>query len=308
MSDHDAASDPIDKAYVEAEALLSDEAVRVARRERVLGAVAREAEAAAAESLPLTPRPVWRRGRWLAAAGVAGLGLILATQIYPDWRGPRTAQVGPAAPTPAASSLAAVRALPPPPAAAPPPPPIAVVPRASPPVLVQTVPPQSVPPPAPPPPAEPTATAPAPEAFPAAPAPPPPQESVIVTAERRSSREARADQDASRAADAAAPPTAASRFAAAPSDQAAKLRAAAAAGRTTEVEALLAQGVPVDAADGEGDTALMDSIQAGHPATAARLRRHGASLDRKNDAGESARDMATAKGDAALDQALGLSP
>jgi len=93
-----------------------------------------------------------------------------------------------------------------------------------------------------------------------------------------------------------------------PLDQAARLRAAAAAGRTDEVKTLLAQGVPVDAPDADGETALMKSIQADQPATAALLRRHGASLDRKDHAGESARDMATAKGDVALDRAVGLSP
>jgi hypothetical protein len=52
----------------------------------------------------------------------------------------------------------------------------------------------------------------------------------------------------------------------------------------------------------------MKSIQADRPAVAALLRRHGASMERKNHAGESARDMATAKDDAALNQALGLAP
>ncbi|MFI4936604.1 MAG: ankyrin repeat domain-containing protein, partial [Caulobacterales bacterium] len=87
-----------------------------------------------------------------------------------------------------------------------------------------------------------------------------------------------------------------------------RLRAAAAAGRTTEMDALLEQGAPVDTPDAEGNTALIKSIQADHPAAAALLRRHGASLDRKNSAGESARDIATAKGDAELNQAIGLGP
>ena len=52
----------------------------------------------------------------------------------------------------------------------------------------------------------------------------------------------------------------------------------------------------------------MKSIEADHPDAAALLRHHGASLDRENHAGESAKDMATAKGDAALDRALGLGP
>jgi hypothetical protein len=304
MSDHDATPDPIDTAYVQAEAVLSDEAARAARRARVLAAVA--SEAALAAPVPFTRRSTWRRGRWLAAAGVAGLGLILATQIYPPaWRQPRTASN---TPTPKASAPAAegIAASPPPPTVAPSPEPpprpaLARVPQPIPPPLVE--PPVVSPPP-------PAYSAPTPQAFPeAAPPPPPPsRESVIVTAERRSSREAMVDQDASRAADAAAPPMAASGFATAPSDQAARLRAAAAAGRTAEVKALLVRGVPVDAPDADGKTALMKSIQAAHPAVAALLRRHGASLDNEDNAGESARDMAAAKGDPALDQALGLAP
>ena len=90
-------------------------------------------------------------------------------------------------------------------------------------------------------------------------------------------------------------------------DPAARLRAAAAAGRTTEVEALLDQGVPVDAPDTAGNTALMKSIQADNPAAAAALSRNGASLDHRNHAGESARDIA-AKGDSTLNRAIGPSP
>jgi hypothetical protein len=89
-------------------------------------------------------------------------------------------------------------------------------------------------------------------------------------------------------------------------DQGSRLRAAAAAGRTAELEAILAQGVPVDAPDSEGSTALMKSILADQPAAAGILRRHGASLDRKDHAGVSARDMAGAKDDPELDRALGL--
>jgi hypothetical protein len=311
MSDHDAAPDPIDKAYVEAETVLSDEAARAARREQVLAAVAREAEAAPAAPLLFTRRSSWRRGGWLAAAGVAGLGLILATQINsPAWRQPRAISAAPAAPTPAgpASAAEAAAASPPPAAAssqAPLPRAVAAVPRPVPFVLVQ--PPQAVLPPAPPAP-EPVYVAPTLQPFPAALPPPPPQESVIGAAEGRSSREAMVDQDAARAAF-PAPPASASGFVAdAPSDQAARLRAAATAGRTAEVQALLARGVPVDGPDADGKTALMDSIQADRPAVAALLRRHGASLDAKDQSGESARDMATTKGDAALDQALGLAP
>ena len=91
-------------------------------------------------------------------------------------------------------------------------------------------------------------------------------------------------------------------------DGGARLRAAAAAGRLAEVEALLDQGESVDAPDADGDTALMKSILADRPAAAAVLRRHGASLDRRNHAGESARDLAMASEDTALQRALGLAP
>jgi ankyrin repeat protein len=89
-------------------------------------------------------------------------------------------------------------------------------------------------------------------------------------------------------------------------DPDARLRAAAAAGRTAELTALLDEGVPVDAPDAEGDTALIKSVRADHPAAAALLRRHGASLDRRNQAGESARDIAAGKADPDLDRALGV--
>ena len=52
----------------------------------------------------------------------------------------------------------------------------------------------------------------------------------------------------------------------------------------------------------------MQSIRSDQPAAAALLVRRGASLDQTNHAGESARDMAKARNDAKLDQALGLRP
>ena len=308
MSDHDAAPDPIDQAYVQAEAVLSEDEARAARRARVLAAVAREGATPAAS--PATRRLVWGRGRWLAAASVAGLGVLIATQIYtpPPHRAPTT-PTAPASPIPTARGIAASPA---PPAAV-----LSGVPSpravAGGPLVAAPVNPQTIPPPAPPS----LSVAPAPEAFPAPPPPPPPSP-LVVTAERRASDEASVAQNAPRAVEqqgpeyaasaAAAPMIRSDSTAAAPSDQAAGLRAAAATGRTAEVQALLARGVPVDAPDAAGNTALMNSIRADQPAAAAILRRHGASLDRRNDAGESARDMATAKGDAALDQALGLAP
>ena len=85
-----------------------------------------------------------------------------------------------------------------------------------------------------------------------------------------------------------------------------QLRAAAAAGRMTEVQELLDRQIPVDGADTNGETALMKSIRAGQPATAALLLRHGASLDKKNKAGLSARELAAQINDPALNRALGL--
>jgi ankyrin repeat protein len=85
-----------------------------------------------------------------------------------------------------------------------------------------------------------------------------------------------------------------------------RLRAAAAAGRIAEIQALLAEGAPIDATDAEGNTALMESVEADQPAVVALLREHGASLDQKNRAGLCARDMAKAKDDPELNLALGL--
>ena len=89
---------------------------------------------------------------------------------------------------------------------------------------------------------------------------------------------------------------------------AAQLRAAAAAGRNSEVESLLLQGVPVDGADASGETALMAAARADQPGAVAILRLHRASLDRRNKAGETARTLAAAAADPTLDRALGLKP
>ena len=91
-------------------------------------------------------------------------------------------------------------------------------------------------------------------------------------------------------------------------DGPARLRDAAAAGRTADIEALLAQGVPVDAPDDTGETALMKAVKANQLGAAALLLRNGASLDHKTPAGVSVRDLAAQRDDAALDRALGISP
>jgi hypothetical protein len=338
MSDPDAAPDPIDKAYIEAEAVLNDDAARAARRARVLAAVAREPIAPLAAVSPSIRRPAWRRGGWLAAASVAVLGMFVATHIYqPTLHQPPTEPTAPVVPAPAAAIPAdrGVATLPAPSRvpshrAEPAPRTFAASPQVAAPTPPNI---PSVPPPPPLP------IPPAPHAFPSAPpapAPPPPSPTeVVVTAERRApsavasfsgraldgARGAKvevqrptfgvvnqASSPALAAVHAAAPLNRSGRPAGPLSDQAGKLRAAAATGLTAELETLLAQGVPVDAADADGNTALMRSIQTGQPAAAALLRRHGASLDAKNHAGTSAKDMAKAKGDPALNQALDLAP
>jgi hypothetical protein len=312
MSDPDAMPDPIDKAYVEAEAVLDDAAARAARRARVLAAVTREPVTLQAAALPSVRGPAW--GRWLAAACVAALGLLTVTQIYePTPRQPTIAPAAPAAPIPSAQPIAAPAGPPALAGSRPPAPAHAALPApipASPAAIAKAE---------PPPPSPAGAMAPAPHAFPAAAAPAPPPPPSAAAAERSEVDEVAADRAEARGvamqapaaafgAAATAAPARAKSLAGLPSDQPARLRTAAAAGQTAEVDALLAQGVPVDAPNADGDTALMISIRADQPAAAALLRRHGASLDRKNRAGESATDMARAKGDAALNQAIGLGP
>ncbi len=84
------------------------------------------------------------------------------------------------------------------------------------------------------------------------------------------------------------------------------LREAAARGDRAEVTRLLDAGAPIDAADPAGVTALMKSVQANHPATAVLLVRRGASTDRTNRAGVSARDMAATLDDPRMKRALGI--
>lgn len=346
MSDHDATPDPMDQTYVQAEALLSEEDARATRRARTLAAVARERAAPAAPpaaAWTTLRRSALQRGGWLAAAGVAGLSVVLAAQlrqltprqqpsasIQPAASRPAAAPQPPAAATPraaarhatpipsapriaaartpaapAATLAPAPRAFPaappaaatipgPPPADVPAPPPLPIPPaRVDQPKYQVPVAPVAVPSP-PSPPAPPLQIPPARLFGPIPPAP-------DVGAQQRSAFPA-ANYSDLRSGGAADTQSSAS------SNPAWRLRAAAAAGRTAEVKALLAQGVPVDAADVDGDTALMKSIQADHPAVAALLRRHGARLDLTNRAGESARDMAMAKGDARLDRVIGLEP
>ncbi|HZZ87304.1 MAG TPA: hypothetical protein VFE13_03125 [Caulobacteraceae bacterium] len=356
MSELDDMPDPIDQAYVKAEALLRDEAARAARRAKVLAAVATEP---AAPETPVSRRSVWRRGGWLAAACVAGLSLIVVSQIYRP--PPKLPPVSPAAAPPPAGKAA--------PAAAPAVPAPGESRASAPPAGARPAASETAEPPAPPPqleerqreaaslaekrisrgvlndqtaPAPPAAQpAPAARAFrgepalAAAPPPPPPPPSPVVAAPRPAAplppasdassaagaaadnvgelvvtgqRDMRRGRNGGFAAPADEPLVKSEGAAASRAELGVRLRAAAAAGRTAELDALLRQGAPVDAPDAAGDTALMLSLRADHAAAAAALRRRGASLERRNHAGESARDIAAARSDPALDRALGTAP
>jgi hypothetical protein len=291
MSDHET-PDPVDKAYLEAQAALADDAARAERRARVLTAVA-------AEASPVAPKRTmaFGRGGWLVAAGIAGLGIFLGLQMN---REISVKQITPPAPPPvlSASPQAAPAAVPQAPEAAVAPPPTAAGARSVPlPQPAETPAPVTAPPPAPqavaesftPPPPPPPARPPPPR-----PAPPP----ALARAPAASvATEGRVAEAARAARDSMAKPGA---------DPAADLRAAAAAGRIGEVMPLLSSGVSVDAPDEAGETALMKAVRANQPAAAALLRRNGASLDRENRAGRSARDMAAALGSVEMDRALGL--
>jgi len=314
----DPTPDPIDAAYAEAEAAMSDETARAARRARVLAAVA----GAPAQVSPLPRRPsVWRRGSWLVAASVAGLALLLATQIDRPTpfrpQSPTTTSGTPILAPPA--KPAAPEKSAPPRTSAPPAPPRLAPRLASPPVKL----------PAPPPPAAIPLALPAPEAPPPAPPPAASEQAAAapVTNQPASPTGGVDNNDATVVSEIVVAadkrqehiekvPVAVSAFTSSKRDlvprelaeRGARLRAAAAAGDTTELESLLDQGVPIDVPDAAGDTALIKSVEADQPAAAALLRQRGASLEHKNHAGQSAGDLAKAKGDAALEGALGLSP
>jgi hypothetical protein len=323
--------DPMDEAYLRAEQALDDTAAREARRARVLAAVAQDPATPAAPTAAVR-RPIRRYGGWLAAACVAGLSVWTAGQVYR--LSPRKQGASPAVQSPAPP---AAKALAPPPAAqvlsAPPP----VAARARPRPVMRSAPIAPTadiapPPPLPIPPVEKPIQAPRPLSLPPTPQPAlaqtpaaPPLAAPVVVSKSASalaepskgvaeavvvsgSRVARRDY-------AASAPTMEDVSQTRMRAEAARLRAGVArlhydaiAGRTDDIEATLAQGVPVDAVDQDGETALMISIKAGQREAAAVLRRHGASLDLKNLAGVNARDMAAAKRDPDLDRALDLTP
>lgn len=303
MVDPEHPMDPVDSAYCEAETLLADDRARGERRVRVMAGITRIDDAASTTPTAPTRRPSWRGGGWLAAASVVGLSVFVATRLQ--------SPSPPGAPNPGATVAAAPseKASPPPPVSAP----LAAA------AVADHAPDANLP----------TKTAPRPQAFAAPPrqfAPPSPESEDHVTANDAATAGAaggreEALSDRAVASQPPAPPAvsnaavaplraapqSASNFAAkAVVDPARRLRAAAAAGRTAEVEDLLAQGVRIDAPDAGGDTALMKAVEAGHWQTAASLRRRGASLDRKNRAGRSVRDVAEAMDNDEAALALGL--
>jgi len=334
MPDVDDMNDPMEETYLRAEEALDEEAARAARRAKVLAAVA---EDQARTPAPAPRGPMRRYGGWLAAACVAGISVITAQQVWRT-KPPQVAPPAAKAPAPLADATKAQTAIAPEASPAPPAtvgsrpfsrpslprpprqdepapaPRAALAPSPPPPPPAPPIPPAAdiaSPPPLPIPPVQkpiaPLQSAPTQRSFSAAPvAPPavptgqakalvpPPNagqeiEEVVVTG----SRVARRNGAASSPADL---------------EQQSKLREAAAAGRTEDIEALLDQGVAVDGADKDGETALMKSIETDQRDAAALLRRRGADLDLKNRAGASARDMAVQKDDPKLDKALGLSP
>lgn len=294
--------DPLDRAYAEAETLLDDEAARAARRARVLGAVEREAGSPAVAA-SARRRRYWKGGGWLAAAGVAGLSLLIAVDLSAPRRTPQApttaaADQAPAPSRPGLSPREAPRAaarversetLPSPDGAAP----DASVPAPPPPAAALEL---EAPSPAPPP----------PEPSPPEPLPPPPPATPDAVAASQAAEAEPESRRSLRARAAAAPSAARSGAVASPATPVERLVAAAAAGRTAELADLLADGTPVDGADEQGTTALMKAVQANRPAAAALLRRHGADLDRRNRSGVSAREMAAEIDDPELDRALGL--
>ena len=298
------ARDPADDAYVRAETALEDDAARAARRARVLAAVAGEQVSPAMSRS--RRRPIRRYVGALAAAAVAGLSVLTATELQ---------QYGPRAPAQAPPTAAPSTDAPAAPATAPNRPTPSKAPSRS---EVELPKPTSAQAPSTGgrrPQTERVAQGPAGAVAPPRPdLPPPPPLPIPPTAApvRTLSDEAQtsaspwagehSDADGQESPAPSAPSTPIPPPA--PSDGPARLRAAAAAGRTSEVQSLLLQGIPVDAADPEGDTALMQSVRADHPATAALLRRYGAGLDRFNKTGESARTIAAAKDDPQLSEAL----
>lgn len=311
MSDHDAAPNPMDQAYVEAESVLNDQAARAARRARVLAAVA--AQPQLAHATPSANRLFRRHGRWLAAASVAMFSLLVGLRFYqPNLGAPDTPAARPTGATAAAptalspegptadtatptASAAAITAAPPSRQRGPAAPSTDKTPVAR---DIQTATAEASPPATS---AKAQPAAPSPQATLAAPPATEVVEQVVVTGARRTEGATMAARTASKAADISA-------LAVRGEVRAASLRAAAASGRIAELKAILTQKGAVDTPDDDGETALMKAVQANHADAAALLRRYGANPDLKNRAGQSARDMAASIADPSLNRALGVAP
>jgi hypothetical protein len=306
MSERDTAPDPVDAAYVSAEALLEDHGARAARRARVLGAIASDPKVAPTRPpAPRQHRRSWRGGRWLAAASVAGLATFVALRLDPPLQERQRSSSADSAATAAPPDVIASAPAEFAPPAAPAPAPVAVAPdiaaeaeeraRGAA-VTAEPSPrlgpsPQAAPPPLVAPPAAPAMEAAAADSS-----------AVVVTRGRAGPLPATAS------ARSAPSQAVVGSTATAPAASAARLREAAAAGRTGELTSLLDQGARIDDPDDKGETALMKSVRANQPDAAAVLLRRGANLDRKNHAGVSARAMAAAMGDPELNRVLELAP
>jgi hypothetical protein len=322
----DPTPDPVDQAYRDAETRLTKQTERSVRRARVLAAVAQDEVVNPAVRPGSAPRFASRYG-WLVAASVMVVSGYLVLRFLPtqQFGAPPTAQTA-AIKSPQKNQMTAAlsRPAPVPDLSAPAPtantsdqapivthertgsPGNRAVPAAPPPPVAMIA-------PSPPITAAPTSPLPPPGI---APAPPP----AAVAAAPPPSMVARLAPYSPPAAAPVAPPPAAAPAPALRTDAAKpmgelgtnpgfeELRAAAGAGRTAEVQELLDRHIPVDNADADGETALIKSVRADQPATAALLIRNGASLGKKNNAGFSARDLATQVNDPALKRALGIEP
>jgi len=297
MPEHDMPRGAEEQAYLDAEALLDNDAMRADRRARVLDAITDTPSVPVPTAHERRPgRPFLRPGGWLAAAGVAGLSALVAIDYYtpPEQRKPPGTSTS-ASRAPASAPPSGVRAQLDPASQ-----PTPRLPPATPPRGEDGAAPQE---------AAAVESAPSPQArhepspfpAPAPTAPPVPgRYAELADAPAQAAPAPGAAREAVAAMRAAGAGTAAETR----SDQAGRLRAAASQGRVSELTDLLAQGVSIDARGPSGETALMSAVRDRQVAAAELLVRHGADPDLENDAGISARDIAAAIEDPRLTRAL----
>lgn len=300
MSEHDTPRGAEEQAYLDAEALLDDDAMRAKRRARVLDAITDVPSASApTATAPRPERSFIRRGGWLAAAGVAGLSALIAVDYYnpADHRKPpETSTSVHRAPADASPSVARVR----------PDPALQPTPRLQPAAPARgedrTASQETAAVEAAPSPQARYEPSPSPAPAPAAPVVPE-RYSELAVAQTREALVPGAAPGAAAGVRVAGAGAAAERRL----DQAKRLRAAASQGRVSELTNLLAQGVNVDARGVGGETALMRAVRDRQVAAAELLVRHGADPDLEDDGGLSARDVAEALDDPGLTRALNTS-